>query len=59
MRSSPEEVVSESEAIVVGINGQGTKDALKSAREGVKVIDLVRIPCFDMPSGVHYEGLVW
>ncbi|SCW60959.1 GDP-mannose 6-dehydrogenase [Rhizobium mongolense subsp. loessense] len=58
MRSSPEEVVSESEAIVVGINGQGTKDALKGAREGVKVIDLVRIPV-EMPSGVHYEGLVW
>lgn len=58
MRSTPDEVVSESEAIIVGINGQGTKDALAKVREGVKVIDLVRIPVA-MPSGVHYEGLVW
>lgn len=58
MRATPDEVVSESETIIVGINGEGTKDALARAREGVKVIDLVRLPVA-MPSGVHYEGLVW
>jgi GDP-mannose 6-dehydrogenase len=58
MRDTPDEVIAESEAIVVGIGGAATKGALSKVREGTKVIDLVRIPV-DMPSGVHYEGLVW
>ncbi|WP_245424514.1 nucleotide sugar dehydrogenase [Sinorhizobium sp. BJ1] len=58
MKSSPEEVVSESEAVVVGISGNATQEALKKAADGIKVIDLVRISG-EVPSGVQYEGLVW
>jgi GDP-mannose 6-dehydrogenase len=58
MRNSSDEVVSESEAIIVGIKTDENREALAKVGKDVKIIDLVRIP-IEVPEGVHYEGLVW
>lgn len=58
MKSSSQEVIDHSEAIIVGIKTDESRDALNKAARDIKIIDLVRIP-IHVPEGVHYEGLVW
>jgi GDP-mannose 6-dehydrogenase len=58
MKSSAADVVSSSDAIVIGNKAKENDHALSNVPKGMNVIDLVRVSV-PMPTSVAYEGLVW
>ena len=58
MKSSADDVVSFSDAVVIGNKAKENEAALETMPEGMSVVDLVRVKV-PMHSSVAYEGLVW
>ena len=59
MCDSMEEVVAESDVVIIGNRAPEFREALKLARADQVVIDLVRIMKDLEPTQAHYEGICW
>jgi len=59
MCDSMEEVLAESDVIVIGNKSPEFRQAIQQMREDQVVIDLVRIEEEARPSSGHYEGIAW
>ncbi len=59
MCDTMEEVLAESEVIVIGNKSPEFRQAVQETREDQVVIDLVRIAEDAQPSSGHYEGIAW
>ena len=59
MRPSIDEVLSESEVVVIGNGSSEFRDASKVIGDGRMVVDLVRVFGDRQSDGAHYEGICW
>jgi GDP-mannose 6-dehydrogenase len=59
MRNNPEEVVAESEVIVIGNDAAEHKEALQKLNNGHIIIDLVGLFNTNEEVNRNYEGICW
>jgi GDP-mannose 6-dehydrogenase len=59
MVDSLDQLVEDSDVIVIGGHSQGIREAVKKVRPDQIVIDLVRIPCDTASLNGNYRGICW